>query len=262
MLENMEHTFIIMKKALKIVKKSTKIQSGESEDNEGKCGGTFCSGEGLSKDHTLLWLYCNECRKWYHTACLLLFTDQEISEASNSLHYKCSNCKQEIGTIQTIISTLERKVSQIQRNVIDQREMYEALQIQLKEQENLIKFGHGPAVLALELSLDDLQIDRLAYHSGTFVGNHVHKMVTGAGPKKLTEALAVVGANRQAIYEALFSVLGKIHSIITAKRFLSRDEVSTLKLNCESFGTMFLKQFPSATIIPKIQNGTVHTIEP
>uniref|UniRef100_A0A915KR01 Uncharacterized protein n=1 Tax=Romanomermis culicivorax TaxID=13658 RepID=A0A915KR01_ROMCU len=109
--------------------------------------------------------------------------------------------------------------------------------VTFKEQENLLKFGQGQAVFALESSLDQLNIDRLAYHSGTFVGNHVHEMLTGDGPKKLTEALFLVDINHQKTFEYLFTLLGRIHQksddwrqIVTAS--MSYTEMENFRRMC------------------------------
>lgn len=38
-------------------------------------------------------------------------------------------------------------------------------------------FSSGPFYSSLEKSLQQLNVKRQAYHGGTFVGNHVHKLL-------------------------------------------------------------------------------------
>ncbi len=39
------------------------------------------------------------------------------------------------------------------------------------------KPGDGPHFLSLSKSLDSIKVYRQAYHGGSFVGNHVHKLL-------------------------------------------------------------------------------------
>ena len=54
------------------------------------------------------------------------------------------------------------------------------MHIQQEAQINSLKVGifakeEGPCVRVIEKVLNEIGVDRQAYYSGTFVGNHVHK---------------------------------------------------------------------------------------
>ena len=60
--------------------------------------------------------------------------------------------------------------------------IYKTLLFKLKESEKLLTDNklskmHGPCVQQLDKVLNALNVQRQAFHSGSFIGNHVHKML-------------------------------------------------------------------------------------
>ncbi len=63
------------------------------------------------------------------------------------------------------------KTNKLHKNCSFQETSIDMLQ---EEMEKGFKKDHGPFVRALEKALKSFNVEREAYYSGTFVGNHVH----------------------------------------------------------------------------------------
>lgn len=102
---------------------------------------------------------------------------------------------------------------------------------------------NGPTVKELESSLDLINVDRLAYHSGVFVGNHVALFLSEWGVEAITSALLKIKSETHSKYFIAFTIISKIFKLTSAARFLSGVEVDTLCQLCTKFGQFYSDKF-------------------
>ena len=125
--------------------------------------------------------------------------------------------------------------------------------MQLNEQ---VRARRGTYEERLNEVLDSIGVQRQAYHSQCFVGNHCKQIL------KHTESLLEVlpESEFRNNYIGLFKRMRSIFQFFQS-RFLSDAEVQALKLRCWELGTWFPKKFPSQNISPKMHMLICHVPE-
>jgi hypothetical protein len=124
----------------------------------------------------------------------------------------------------------------------------------------------GPIQTKLEGALKTLGVDKQAYHSKAFVGNHIAKMLRideGKGingPLVLTEAFSDHPQLRDRFVGVLI-LFSQIHGLIFTARFLTEDEIVRLTDMCHWLGIIHPNQFPERNITPKLHILVFHMPE-
>uniref|UniRef100_A0A915K538 PHD-type domain-containing protein n=1 Tax=Romanomermis culicivorax TaxID=13658 RepID=A0A915K538_ROMCU len=169
-LERIKACMKMMKRAHRIASLMAK-ETGNSEesDTDNRCSAELCFAEEICGDDALFWVQCDSCKKWYHAECMLVFNEEEFQNDAEQTTWSCLYCeKNQMINANTIVLKLDEKLKEFQLAVDNQRGQYDHTRLQFKEQKNLLKFVQGQAVFTFESGLDQLNIDHLAYHSGTF----------------------------------------------------------------------------------------------
>lgn len=90
----------------------------------------------------------------------------------------------------------------------------------------------GPSETKLFDALDKLGVDLQAYHSGTFVGNHMFKVLSVSDDCNGPQLLAASLSSRPEIQEKFYNyliILGGIFKITSKAGFLNETDISNLK---------------------------------
>lgn len=216
--------------------------------------------EKVFKSSKLKWVQCDTCKKWFHYACQFLVTPSETKLTQKD--WNCLQCEGKVkGANELLILSAERlKIAQNElKTASDEyfraKENFETAE-KIKKSRNV---DAQTMTALLEASLDKLKVDRLAYHSGTFVGNHVKLMLKN--PKELTSALGHFDKTLENTFCNIFEHLAKIERLMSKTDLLSDDEVSDLINNCKSFGIMFATHFSESSVTPKIHILVHHVPE-
>ena len=199
------------------------------------------------------WIQCDVCGEWFHFACEGISTLQEIVKVSEKKKkYDCQKCTG-FTSIADMIKVCEVKVKVSEDILPSAQNELQQLKEKLTEFEDIVLRDQGPCAKRLAIALKSLRIEVQAYHSSTFVGNHVRKMVTGIGPATLASALGNAPANKYESdkYEMLLTSFGKIEDFFVA-RFLTDSEVDQLESCCSQFFIAFKQLLPDHSIMPKI----------
>jgi hypothetical protein len=174
-----------------------------------------------------------------------------LSEISKK-KYECQKCTG-FSTAADMISVCAVKVK-VSENILQTAENdKESLQRKIAEFEDIVLSDHGPCARRLANALKTLHIEVQAYHSTTFIGNHVRIMVTGDGPATLASALGDGTANKseREKFEILLTGFRKIENFFVA-RFLTDSEIEQLDHSCLKFLSDFKLLLPNHSVTPKI----------
>lgn len=167
--------------------------------------------------------FCNSCCNNYHAICALILQDDNQANES----WQCFQCAG-IDSLDKIVELAQKKLQNYVNHQNVEKNLIEFQRAKMKELESQAEKFEGPRTKALHSALDKLGIDLLAYHSGTFVGNHVHKLLKIDaklnGPEILTEALEGLGDNRFK-YRKLLELLSRIFDLTCRSVFLTDDQV-------------------------------------
>jgi hypothetical protein len=127
------------------------------------------------------------------------------------------------------------------------------------ETADIVKRNLGPCSKRLAAALHQLDVDVQAYHSCTFVGNHMHKLLSGDGPALLASALGndPIHEEDKQSYVKLFTCLGRIQDFFFA-RFLTDENLVELEESCYQFARILIEFFPEQSVTPKMHFLVTH----
>ncbi|XP_066263922.1 uncharacterized protein [Branchiostoma lanceolatum] len=139
--------------------------------------------------------------------------------------------------------------------------------------------SEGPLTKTLEVVLHDFHVKKQAYHSQSFVGNHVNTMLKDAPIQRLTAAamekvdqLMVTEDidfplslyNRaQALqhkYMTVFTLFGDCHRRYSHAEQVCEEDISTLDQSIKNFMAFFRTTFPTATVPLKMHILEAHSV--
>uniref|UniRef100_A0A915IED0 Zinc finger PHD-type domain-containing protein n=1 Tax=Romanomermis culicivorax TaxID=13658 RepID=A0A915IED0_ROMCU len=176
--QNLDEASTNLKTIQKVVKAMKKVAKGKCEnleesDEDSKneeCGSIICICNILDcLEENLQWLRCDFCMKWYHCECLIIVTEEDKLKEVAAHPWKCLSCKENVKEKEDLLNLAMKKIDEYQTHFDTAKEKHAQRKEEFKRTEELLKFGRGATTTKLEKSLDELKIDRLAYHSGTFV---------------------------------------------------------------------------------------------
>lgn len=136
-------------------------------------------------------------------------------------------------------------------------------QAKAEEYGKQLKAFKGDAERRLFDALDKLGVDLQAYHSGTFVGNHMFKMLAVTdkvnGPKLITDPLASYPELQAKFYEQLI-LLGKIFNLTSTTKFLTDDQITDLESKILELKKCLCDNFQNTTTTPKMHSLLTHVL--
>uniref|UniRef100_A0A914VGX3 Zinc finger PHD-type domain-containing protein n=1 Tax=Plectus sambesii TaxID=2011161 RepID=A0A914VGX3_9BILA len=221
-----------------------------------RCEGIVClfeSHRAVSENSDDL-VSCYECGREYHFACETISTQFEIEAASDGT-YKCLRCNGD-KDLSDVINEAKLKAETIAEKLSRMLNAHEVLEAEVNVAEEIVLKKSGRCTKRLAQALKNLGVDRRAHYAGTFVGNHIHKMVTGDGPSQLAAALGDESANRDK-YKTLFTGLGNIQQYCRAE-FLTDAKISGVEKSCEQFASDMKRLLPEESVTPKMHFLATH----
>jgi len=148
--------------------------------------------------------------------------------------------------------------------------------LNLKDYESTqFKMEDGLCSKRLDDILKSKNVERQAYHGKSFIGNHVHKMLKSGSIKDLCQSIpnliTELGFQEKEVYRKsillqenyslLFTKYAKCHFTINSKEEFDADKILTLRKHIDDFMDHFRKNWPSATIPPKLHMLEYHAVE-
>jgi hypothetical protein len=197
---------------------------------------------------------CIKCRREFHPHCEGLATLAEMYGALDGYRCrKCTNAKADISVL------IERTAMNYEYNAKDLRAL---IRMESKYEEDkttideIIDKNNGPCAKRLAEALKTLKVDKSAFPTCSFVGNHMRTLLTGEGPALLAAALGDYSEDREK-YETLFTGLGRIQYYFKAE-FLTDSEILELERCCDQFAVCFKQLMPDHSITPKMHFLVTH----
>uniref|UniRef100_A0A915LCQ4 Homeobox domain-containing protein n=1 Tax=Romanomermis culicivorax TaxID=13658 RepID=A0A915LCQ4_ROMCU len=133
MLNNLIKEGIVVRQSIDAARtltlKDLSMENGRSACME-KCASVLCFSGELEKEGIIFWLFCDQCKQWYHADCMLYFTEAAYMHVADKEHWTCKYCKNKFTDRQTIIDRMEirltkllkaRNVQKILVNELEQR---------------------------------------------------------------------------------------------------------------------------------------------
>jgi hypothetical protein len=137
-----------------------------------------------------------------------------------------------------------------QREILDYE--YTRLQIECKDLEKKSRSSMGTHEKALLQALDDMNVQRQAYHGNVFVGNHCKIVLRNH--LKLCSVIDDAAIRNK--FLRVFSVFNKLQPILFKRKFLSDDEIIELCQYTDLFACEFHACFPNESITRKMHELT------
>jgi len=224
-----------------------------------RCEGIICLSEASRSitERSNVCVSCADCQRWLHFACEGIATLHEIEKSSDG-RYQCVQCTG-ANSISDLVDFCRVRASLTDLKLSQLKTVQKDLKAKSLALEDIVIKNTGPCAKRLAQALKKLGVDVQAYHSCTFVGNHIHKMVTKDGPALLASALgdsAQTASDREK-YETLLTGLGRIQSHFAAE-FLSETQQSELEMSCREFAADFKRFLPNESVTPKLHFLTAH----
>ncbi|XP_074661132.1 uncharacterized protein LOC141913866 [Tubulanus polymorphus] len=196
---------------------STAMKKGSSPLN---CSAAICLIRVIDDPKASQYVYCTKCDAPHHEQCILIHQG-----SSHAFH--CHQCTTGKRISPTMVMKSQTKVQD------DLKFDIEAIKIRLLPARSSLKSIHSeiqsnmdPLQKALDNKLHEIGIDRQAYHSNSFIGNHIHKLLKiddhSNNPSKLLSVLNQFPQEKAKLL-TLFTKFSEIYALYTACRFLSQD---------------------------------------
>ena len=138
----------------------------------------------------------------------------------------------------------------------------------LQNAEQKLKEAQGPFLERLGKVLQDLNLQRCAYHGGALVGKDVYTLLTNH--KRVAEVLkpirvatshgnTIIGSHRDCQRaETLLRKLHQVYQLAMLNRPLCKHEVQLLAIRASSFGSFMSVNFPEEAVKPKLHMLAFH----
>ncbi|XP_074649037.1 uncharacterized protein LOC141904351 [Tubulanus polymorphus] len=200
---------------------------------------------------------CESCEALYHSQCVASFGFQ----AENFICLECKtgntlSANKIVKHFTSEVEGLKSKKAVLKSNI-------SIKQSELSETFKAVNASFGPVQHGLNEILKKIGVDRQAYHSQSFVGNHVYKILRMNAdvnnPALLCSVLKDHDPDECNKFTKLFQKFSKIASLYSASRFLSATEVEDYCKKVSKFGKFFAENFPNVNITPKLHTLLHHT---
>uniref|UniRef100_A0A915HTX4 Uncharacterized protein n=1 Tax=Romanomermis culicivorax TaxID=13658 RepID=A0A915HTX4_ROMCU len=215
------------------------------------CSSNFCfSSFPLFKEYCDSFNYCSQCQNMMHVVCSLVLTKNQmaLSNSAKSGDFICFDCRGQ-NDIAAILEMCSNKLADFNNQLTTMITIYEENRIKSDKQNKKLESSQGTHEKTLFCALESLGVDLQAYHSGSFVGNHVFKMLKVTdkinGPRLLTKCLE--NTNYEKLFYDGLVHLGQIFELTTKTGFLTDDEIIDLDKYCRCLKEMMARDFPDWT---------------
>ncbi|XP_072023493.1 uncharacterized protein [Amphiura filiformis] len=217
-----------------------------------------CSPNEVKKTD-ISWIRCIECgegqtKGWFHSYCVGL--SKEESESDENDDFVCPICSGEVSGPEDIIKLQQDRVNSHKALVNDKKTEYTSKKKALDDIYDEVVKNRGSFETNLNDTLKKIGVQRQAYHSQCFVGNHC-KIILSKIELLLDVIPACVFKNNML---GLFKRLRSIFRLFKSE-FLTDIEVRALCVRCWELGTWFPKKFPNESIPPKLHMLICHVPE-
>uniref|UniRef100_A0A7M5VGC9 Uncharacterized protein n=1 Tax=Clytia hemisphaerica TaxID=252671 RepID=A0A7M5VGC9_9CNID len=212
-----------------------------------KCTGIKCFLSCYDSD--VFWVACDVCKCWKHCMCELI-PSSEQAYYSNEVDskYTCLTCRgKDVDDISDLFKDVINKIvcRQESAEASFQRSSHTLAMLE----EETVK-TMGPIEIDLHRRLNEINVDRQAFHGEVFVGNHC-KIVL-AKHKYLCECLDGDKVGTQ--IEAVLEIFAKLVPLIFTKKDLDEEEITELTNLCNEYGRVFPKSFPAENLTVKMHS--------
>lgn len=231
------------------------------------CMAVVCLGD--LRDSKILkeasgWECCEKCNQWFHSACDGAATTYDLAKKTGE-GYKCTKCwckeknYKDPLTIDLMIIFANQKKEATEEKIIETNEEYTTKKMEVDRINDIFFEKAGPSAKKLDRVLIEMGVDRQAYRTCTFVGNHMHKMLTKDGPALLVAAIGDYpkAEEERRKLKTLLTILGDIQNYF-ASQFLIEDEIVKLTRYCKEFATKLKEFYPNQSVTPKMHFLVTH----
>ncbi|XP_074661605.1 uncharacterized protein LOC141914238 [Tubulanus polymorphus] len=211
------------------------------------CTSKICLIRTIENPNPNRYIYCIKCDAPYHEQCIEDCPD-----------FQCELCltgKQL--SANKIIRCITENLANLKYRQVELKKEFQKKSSELNAVYSKVQAQMGPLCKTLNQVLIEIGVDRQAYHSNSFVGNHIHKLLNNA--EKLCKVIP--DESISSLFQELFERLRSLYRLYSASRFLSKDEISNMTTQCHDFGRFFTSKFPNVNITPKIHILVYHVPE-
>ena len=208
-----------------------KLQSRHKR-NKGSCAATKC----FSYEETFV--ECHSCHSLWHEKCAI---------QSDRVPFLCLTC-QGILNNTDIEEFVRKELAKAEKVLEELKGKMNELDASISALESQLDTCSGTKEQELSSKLHKLGIDRQAYHSQSFIGNHCLKLLQNS------DGIVCVLSNeldRHKMSE-LFNKFLDIYKLMSVKKILAEHEIESLSNMCYEFGKWFPENFPNETITIKM----------
>lgn len=242
------------------------INKGVTIDDTNWCNAAICIAKMsiFDKQAVVNSIQCDNCQEWNHYKRHLCLFEDEYPSATEDQKWSCWKCEKDVNTAEQSLVLAEEKLRCFEQECAAAETEFKLAKEKVESSHAVVKQHLGRYTQMFEESLEKLGVDLLAYHSGSLVGNHVHKILTAKGdmdgPAIITGCLQGDEELRKNFYKIL-TQLGEIFKLTSAARFLFETEIDDLENMCHQLEEMHIAYFPHMTITPKMHILTRHVPE-
>ena len=213
-------------------------------------------------DFDLAQVQCNFCDQWYHCICEGIVT-ANYSEVRSREEYKCVRCDHPQNAaidLDFFINYVNAKSFELEKQQIE----FDNLLVSLTDECTSLKSQHeenvGPKEKQLLSVLDDLHVDRQAYHGNVFVGNHCKIIL-----KNYDALLRVISGDAEIAhhytgFSLIFECFAGAHELMSAKRRLTDMEIENLTEFCHTFGRVYPEYFPEVPCLTRKMHSLIFDV--
>uniref|UniRef100_A0A1X7V868 Uncharacterized protein n=1 Tax=Amphimedon queenslandica TaxID=400682 RepID=A0A1X7V868_AMPQE len=145
----------------------------------------------------------------------------------------------------------------------------------MHQKETVIEKGFdkedGVFVRALDAALSSFNVERQAYHGGSFIGNHIHQTLKPQNIATLCQSVIETAkendisllTNAQAVSEkfhSAFTLFSKCHKLYDGTALFSESMIDELEVAIDCFVAYYRATFSKATFTPKLHMLEDHMI--
>ena len=210
------------------------------------CGSVHCV---ISEyDSNVDWVKCDTCMRWFHLLCEGYATS-EVLQVKTLATYSCLVCSKSVSNLDSLKKyNLSRLESLREKQTAAEQEFF-LLRDECFDLKKQVDAMVGPLEKQLLKVLDDIKVNRQAYHGNVFVGNHCKIIL-----KIFSQLCDVISKPEPETCKKMKEVFGAFsgaHHFMTLKKLLTDEEINYLCHFCEDFGSVYPKAFPESPCLTR-----------
>lgn len=201
-------------------------------------------------------LQCKDCDRLLHPSCIISY-DMHM-EGTGDEEFVCVFCRESITSPKAYLAHITDRIAQIESEITDCEKLKSAKEQELREINARVESTMGPKQKLLLSEIEAIGVDRQAFHSHSFIGNHCIKILKNH--TRIIESV-VEDSEEERKFKELFEKFYSIYNLISANRLLNNDEVAQVTTLCHDFGTWYPSTFPAESIPIKLHILIFHVPE-